>query len=185
MDLQLKVKELIQKNRENIQVMKDKKRHIDTSIAGIGGVMDSLKLITKINETSETDLTSEFESCVERSRTIPQYHVRLMPFSDGVKYVYVLELENDNYYVGYTENFDTRMVSHFGGAGSMWTKLHKPKSVLEVFRGDKGDEHEKTIQLMMKHGYQKVRGGRLCQTIMNRPPMELSKRMKLSDEDGL
>lgn len=41
--------------------------------------------------------------------------------------IYVLSLENDKWYIGYTKrvNYD-RILEHFSNNGSKWTKVHKP-----------------------------------------------------------
>ena len=127
-------------------LMTNKKMHIDE-------ISNSMEMIQKIKNNCDL----------------------LLSFPDGLEYVYILELENDKYYVGYTENFDSRMISHFGGNGSKWTKLHKPITILEVSRGGKNDEDKKTIDMMIKYGYQNVRGGRYCKCEMLKEPVLVSK----------
>ena len=73
--------------------------------------------------------------------------------------IYVLELEDDCWYVGYSESVNKRLASHFSGNGSLWCKEHKPISVYEIFPGTKEDENRKTLELMKVHGISKVRGG--------------------------
>ena len=78
--------------------------------------------------------------------------------------VYVLELEDDCYYVGATMNLNVRMAQHFEGTGSKWTKLHKPLKILEViypFR--EGLENEITQKYFGIKGKDNVRGGSWCQ----------------------
>ena len=130
-------------------LMTNKKMHIDE-------ISNSMEMIQKIK--TNCDL--------------------LLSFPDGLEYVYILELENDKYYVGYTENFDSRMISHFGGNGSKWTKLHKPIAVIGVSRGGKNDEDKKTIDMMIKYGYQNVRGGRYCKCEMLKEPVLVSKTIR-------
>jgi predicted GIY-YIG superfamily endonuclease len=74
--------------------------------------------------------------------------------------VYVLELENSHYYIGFTRQFDIRMTSHFNGRGALWTKKHKPVSVLKAHY-NKTLEYENilTEKYIMEYGYNKVRGG--------------------------
>jgi DNA primase len=40
--------------------------------------------------------------------------------------VYVLRLEDDCFYIGFSRNLDRRIKEHFSGNGSVWTKKHKP-----------------------------------------------------------
>ena len=130
-------------------LMTNKKMHIDE-------ISNSMEMIQKIKNNCDL----------------------LLSFPDGLEYVYILELENDKYYVGYTENFDSRMISHFGGNGSKWTKLHKPIAILKVSRGCKIDEDKKTIDMMIKYGYQNVRGGRYCKCEMLKEPVLVSKTIR-------
>jgi len=117
----------------------------------------------------------EITNSIETIQTIKDNCDLLLSFPDGLEYVYILELENNKYYVGYTENFDSRMISHFGGNGSKWTKLHKPITVMEVSRGSKNDEDRKTIEMMVRYGYENVRGGRYCKCEMLKEPMIVSR----------
>ena len=120
----------------------------------------------------------EISNSIEMIQKIKNNCDLLLSFPDGLEYVYILELENDKYYVGYTENFDSRMISHFGGNGSKWTKIHRPLNILEVSRGGKNDEDKKTIDMMIKYGYQNVRGGRYCKCEMLKEPILVSKTIR-------
>ena len=72
---------------------------------------------------------------------------------------YVLSLENGNYYVGITNNFNERINQHLSGKGSSWTKMHKPIDVIERFYGSKENERKKTLDYMRKYGWETTRGG--------------------------
>lgn len=76
--------------------------------------------------------------------------------------VYILKLRGDKYYIGTTEmhGLDQRLKSHFNGGGSTWTKLHPPIEVVETIKGcSKVVEKLKTLEYMIKYGWQNVRGG--------------------------
>ena len=92
-------------------------------------------------------------------------------------YVYILELEGGNWYCGWSQDVQTRIASHFLGAGSKWTMLHKPLAVHSVRPGDTLLETCTTIALMATHGYEKVRGGSYVTTEMFKPPAALAKAM--------
>ena len=92
-------------------------------------------------------------------------------------YVYVLELEGGNFYVGFSQDVQTRIASHFLGAGSKWTMLHKPLAVHSVRQGDTLLETCTTIALMATHGWEKVRGGSYCNIDMCKAPAALAKAM--------
>jgi predicted GIY-YIG superfamily endonuclease len=50
--------------------------------------------------------------------------------------VYLLECEKGKYYVGKTKAIRKRVIDHFIGKGSEWTKLYKPIKILSIFDGD-------------------------------------------------
>lgn len=82
--------------------------------------------------------------------------------------IYVLELENNNWYVGVSKDPDQRLLEHVSGPrGAQWTRLHKPIKIHEVLetktftqRGAAQYENMVTLQYALKYGEDKVRGGR-------------------------
>lgn len=80
--------------------------------------------------------------------------------------VYILKLEDDCYYVGYSENLNRRLSQHFNGDGSKWTKLHKPVKLMGVMVGGKSEETIETLRLMVIYGKDFVRGGSYTKTEM-------------------
>ena len=92
-------------------------------------------------------------------------------------HVYILELEGNNWYVGWSQDVQTRIASHFLGAGSKWTMLHKPLAIHSVRQGDTLLETCTTIALMATHGYERVRGGSYCNIDMGKPPVALAKAL--------
>lgn len=75
--------------------------------------------------------------------------------------VYILELENNKYYIGSTEkNLEDRVIEHFKHCGSVWTQKFKPIKVIEIVpNADKYDEDKYTKKYMDKFGIDNVRGG--------------------------
>ena len=96
---------------------------------------------------------------------------------DKEGFVYVLQLEGDNWYVGWSADLHTRIASHFLGAAAKWTKLHKPVMVHSVRPGNTTLENCITVQLMCQHGWEKVRGGSYTNVEMEKPPACISKAM--------
>ena len=91
-----------------------------------------------------------------------------LPTTEGV---YVLELEGDKYYVGYSTNIRRRVKQHFEGAGAGWTEAHKPIRVDKVLPGKtKIDETMVTLKYMKRRGWKNVRGGPYVQVHMEHPP---------------
>ena len=74
--------------------------------------------------------------------------------------VYVLRLQHGKYYVGRTSNPRSRLLEHFSGEGSAWTKLHAPEAIVEFHQNtDRFDEDKYTKRMMSEHGIDNVRGG--------------------------
>lgn len=79
--------------------------------------------------------------------------------------IYILKLNNNNFYVGTTSNLPRRLRDHFNHRGSVWTKKHKPLEVLDILENkDIFSEDNITKQLMFLHGFNHVRGGSYCRT---------------------
>lgn len=88
--------------------------------------------------------------------------------------IYVLLLEKDKWYIGYTDRKDgERFTEHFTGLGSEWTKKYKPVQVMEWKKGDLKDEDKVTLEYMQKYGWWNVRGGSYCKVEMTQPPKKL------------
>lgn len=84
-------------------------------------------------------------------------------------FVYVIELDGGNYYIGQTTNIKRRMRQHRGDTGSQWTNQYKPVKLIEIdlstYISDSEAakrESELTLQYMKIHGWEKVRGGTYC-----------------------
>ncbi len=74
--------------------------------------------------------------------------------------IYILLLENNNYYVGKTNREgDERILEHFAGNGSKFTQKYKPLKVLHKIDDDsKYAELNHTLDTMEKYGIDNVRG---------------------------
>ncbi len=81
--------------------------------------------------------------------------------------IYVLALEHGKYYVGYSEDVETRINQHKAGNGSEWTKLHHPiKTICVVKAGDENHERNMTLKYMEKCGVENVRGAGYSQCVL-------------------
>jgi predicted GIY-YIG superfamily endonuclease len=84
--------------------------------------------------------------------------------------IYILQLENNKYYIGKTNHLSERILNHFTENGSAWTKKYKPIKVLvTIEQCDQFEEDRQTKIYMKDFGIDNVRGGSYCQ-------------VKLSDE---
>ena len=85
-------------------------------------------------------------------------------------YVYVLKLQDDCWYVGYSADPECRIAAHFLGRGARWTQVHAPMAVESLQPGTKKLEDVVTIALMVRHGFQRVRGGQYVLVDLPCPP---------------
>lgn len=84
--------------------------------------------------------------------------------SDKTTFIYILELEQNKYYIGKTTNLNFRLENHFNNTGSWWTKNFKPIRLIEQFEcKDEFDEDKYTLKYMKEKGIENVRGGSFCE----------------------
>jgi len=72
------------------------------------------------------------------------------------EYIYVLKLENKNWWVGKSKNPLTRIAAHKDGMGSSWTQDNKVIAVKEII--EEGNLTEITISYMKEYGWKNIRG---------------------------
>jgi predicted GIY-YIG superfamily endonuclease len=78
-------------------------------------------------------------------------------------FIYVLKLYDDKYYVGKTENIETRLRAHYNGKGSSWTQKYPALQTIETIEcDDPYDEDKVTLKYMERYGIENVRGGAFC-----------------------
>lgn len=91
--------------------------------------------------------------------------------------LYVLQLEDNKWYVGKTTDIAVRFKQHASGKGSVWTKSYKPVKLVETRRlKDQYDENNTTKEYMKKYGIDNVRGGSYTQVVL---PEDVEKVLKL------
>ena len=74
--------------------------------------------------------------------------------------IYVLKLEEGKYYIGKSDNIESRIKEHKEGKGSLWTKKYKVIDLKKVIVcNDPFDEDKVVKKYMMKYGIENVRGG--------------------------
>jgi len=101
-------------------------------------------------------------------------------------YIYVLQLIDDRYYVGRTGNILRRIEQHFTGCGSLYTMMYKPIKVIEVTEEfKKEDERNKTLEIMSKYGWEKVRGAGWRSLEIKKPKEKIYKKKKNEDERSI
>jgi hypothetical protein len=89
-----------------------------------------------------------------------------------LNYIYVLELEQNKYYVGKSskplnrtgEHIASTLFNDVSSSGSGWTRMYTPNKILEVHTSyDEFDEDLYTLRYMKNHGIDNVRGGSFCE----------------------
>lgn len=99
-------------------------------------------------------------------------------------WIYILKCQNDKWYIGRTDNLESRLRQHYDGEGSAWTKLYKPIQLVEKFQGDNFDEDKYTLKYMSKYGIQNVRGASYVQIELDKNDIDsIEKRLRgISDK---
>ena len=76
-----------------------------------------------------------------------------------MEYIYVLQLEDDRFYVGKTTDVGRRFIQHMSGEGAKWTQIYKPVSIVETRESKHElDEEMATLEWMDKKSVEMVRG---------------------------
>ena len=99
-------------------------------------------------------------------------------------HIYILQLENNKYYIGKTNNPSFRVNDHFTCNGSAWTSIHKPIKVLDLIPNcDDYDEDKYTQMYMDKHGINNVRGGSFVSITLNQTEMNMLQKKNNGTND--
>jgi predicted GIY-YIG superfamily endonuclease len=78
----------------------------------------------------------------------------------NIQFIYVLELKNNKFYIGRTNNLERRLLEHTTNPTSEWIKKHKPIKMFESFEmKTQFDEDNLTKTYMKKYGIDNCRGG--------------------------
>ena len=93
-------------------------------------------------------------------------------------YIYVLELVDNKYYIGKTDNPQFRLESHFNSNGAALTKKYKPINIIELIPNcDDYDEDKYTLKYMEKYGINNVRGGSFVSINLDNNTIEFLNKM--------
>lgn len=98
--------------------------------------------------------------------------------------VYVLELSDNKYYVGKTNNFDPRIKDHITNNGSAWTTKYKPLTLVEKYDNCDDFDEDKYVKIyMMRYGIDNVRGGSYSQIVLEPNVIEMLNKELCSATD--
>lgn len=98
--------------------------------------------------------------------------------------LYILKLEGGKYYIGKTNNLNSRINDHFNSRGCEWTKKHKPLIVTEIIECKSNLEEDHWVEkYMQKYGIENVRGGSYSNITLDRSQVGvLERKMKLAKD---
>lgn len=103
---------------------------------------------------------------------------------NNMVYVYVLQLQQNKYYVGKTDNPKFRLESHFDARGSSFTKRYKPIKVHTLIPDcSDHDEQRITQEYMETYGIQNVRGGPWTRILLSDEEEEFIQKLLDSSAD--
>ena len=106
------------------------------------------------------------------------------PVPNGNVTIYIIKCHQGKYYVGKSRNYEQRIVAHFEGSGSEWTKLHKPIEIIETHPNcDDYDEDKYVIKTMKEHGIDNVRGGTFSQINLDDACQSILRKMIYGSSD--
>ncbi|MFD2871965.1 CHC2 zinc finger domain-containing protein [Mucilaginibacter ximonensis] len=103
----------------------------------------------------------EFAILLRKQRFPKPRHGRLIVSENEITgCVYVLVLDDNRYYIGFTQKLDDRLRCHFSGRPTAWTREFRPVKVEQIYNNVPiGFENELTETYIHKYGWQNVRGG--------------------------
>jgi hypothetical protein len=98
--------------------------------------------------------------------------------------IYVLKLAKNKYYVGRTHEPKFRIDKHFDYKGSAWTRLYRPREVLQLIPDcDYWDEDKYTLIAMSTYGIDNVRGGTFSTLEIEPATVSVIKQMIMGAQD--
>lgn len=74
-----------------------------------------------------------------------------------MQYCYVLLLQKNNFYIGWTRNIKKRLFDHFNKPTTKWVRKYKPIKVIEIVKNA-----NKTIEKQLLIKYQNIYGKNNC-----------------------
>ena len=89
-------------------------------------------------------------------------------------HIYILLLENNNYYIGESSNFIQSYQQHIDKRSADWTKLHRTVTISKVIQQtNEYTVNDCVIEYMKKYGIDKVRGGSFSDVVLSSEQLDL------------
>jgi len=98
--------------------------------------------------------------------------------------LYILALQTGKYYIGKSDDPDSRYLAHKSGTGAAWTRTYRPVKIVNIrpLTGDH-DETNTTKDYMKKYGIDNVRGGAYTQMVLDDATKAVLEREVLGNTD--
>ncbi|MFY7987664.1 MAG: GIY-YIG nuclease family protein [Flavobacterium sp.] len=114
---------------------------------------DKLRFLLSVNSDLGTEL-------------LPIKNPKNFNVNKNGEFLFVLKLQDENFYVGRTKNIKLAILNEFNCLGSEWTKIHKPIELFSLIditiletNKIRNMHNSVVINYMKKYGFQKIRGG--------------------------
>lgn len=163
----------------------DQINSVIVNITNIGNQLNYMKKILAVAPENE-EVLSETRAELKRIR---KFYDNMAIFSSffpyGTEYVYVWELEEGKYYIGYSKNLSNRLEQHGTSDGALWTTRYKPVSIIEIVRGDTTVEKAKTLEYMKLKRFENVRGSHWCKLEYSSIPQGVQEYLSNSQKKEL
>jgi predicted GIY-YIG superfamily endonuclease len=119
--------------------------HIDTGIEALKKAKQLLKQyrqsVLKAAVTGELTKEWRLSALAEGRARAHASELDALPKKGVGKYfVYIVQCDNDSYYVGYTDSLEDRWLAHCAGRGADWTKKHIPKYLIHWEKFDSQED---------------------------------------------
>ena len=98
--------------------------------------------------------------------------------------IYVLKLNNNQYYIGKTNNYEKRLRDHKLGKGNIFTRGKNIEVIERLEQRDCFDEDNYTKKYMFKHGFENVRGGSYTTKDLNKNTIRFLQKEKDTINDA-
>lgn len=111
----------------------------------------------------QTDFEIKNKFALDKAKKLIEKEWNHLPKLDIVKqefYIYILELEQNKFYVGKTNDLALRLKFHILKRNCSWTNLYPLVKLIDVYKTNDVFEEDKSVKkYMMLKGVENVRGG--------------------------
>ena len=100
-------------------------------------------------------------------------------------FIYVLQLQEQKFYIGKTDNPQFRLDAHFNSNDLEWTKKYPPLGIVELIPNcDDYDEDKYTLKYIDKYGINNVRGCSFTEVDLTEHTIKILEKMsKITQEN--